>query len=518
MHKRYLLYFFLLGLFTAIIASIWVDSPGYMDAEYYYSTGLSLSKGKGFQESFIWNYLNDPTGLPTPSHQYWMPATSILSSLSMAIFGSNFRVAQIPFLLLSALLAPVTATISYKMSGNQRMAILSGILAVFSGFFLPFLVTTDTFALYMLIGAGAFWCISEAIERQTELYWLGAGVFAGLAHLSRVDGVLVFIIALAAVWLGMKQKVKPFFILVLGYSIIILPWWLHNLNVTGTILSTGSSKVLWALSYDELFSFPANKLGFQRWWQAGIGEHISVRLDAILQNLQSLILVNGLVFLAPFMIIGAVHLKRSSLIRLSISYLGILFMIMSIVFPFAGARGGFFHSSSLVMPILWALVPIGLNDAIKFGARLRNWNFANASKVFSTASVLLAMLTTIGLFAVRVVGFGKSQAIWSTSQVVYKSVGYWFDGLDEGQLIAINNPPGFYVASGRESVVIPNGGPDELRQVVERYGVDWLVLDINNPGLSELYKNPDLVSWLVYEESLEPIPGSMVQIYRVVIE
>jgi 4-amino-4-deoxy-L-arabinose transferase-like glycosyltransferase len=519
MQKRQLFFLFILGLVAAIIASIWIDSPGYMDAEYYYSTGLSLSRGIGFQEMFIWNYLNDPVGLPTPSHQYWMPATSILSSLSMSVFGSNFRVAQIPFLLLAALLAPVTAILSYKLSRNSQMALFSGTLAIFSGFFLPFLVTTDTFALYMLIGAGAFWCISEAIDRQSDWYWLGAGLFAGLAHLARVDGVLVLVIALPALWLGMKKKLKPLVSLVLGYLIIMVPWWLNNFDMTGAILSPGSSKVLWTLSYNELFSFPADKLAFQRWWQAGISVHIGDRWDAILQNLQSLVLVNGLVFLGPFMIIGAVRKRASILVRLSVTALGLLFVIMSIIFPFAGSRGGFFHSSSLVMPILWAITPVGLSEAIKFGARLRNWNFANASKVFTTASIVLALLTTIGLFAIRVIGPGKSQTIWSTSQLVYQAVDHWFDRLDdEDQRIAINNPPGFYVASGREAVVIPDGGTEELRQVVERYRVDWLVLDMNNPGLSALYQNPDLVPWLLFEESLEPISGSKIQIYRIILD
>ena len=134
-------------------------------------------------------------------------------------------------------------------------------------------------------------------------------------------------------------------------------------------------------------------------------------------------------------------------------------------------------------------------------------------------AIPVVMLTTIGLFAVRVIGLNNSQSIWSSSQVVYQAVDQWLDHFgDEGQRIAINNPPGFFVASGRESIVIPDGGPEVLRQVIDRYRVDWLVLDRNNSGLAELYENPDLLNWLIHEDTLEPIPGSVVQIYRVVIE
>ncbi len=204
MKKSNLLLLFLLGLFIAIVASIWVDVPGYMDAEYYYANGIFLESGLGFREEFIWNYLNDPSGLPTTSHQYWMPATSIISSLSMAIFGTGFKMAQIPFILLTGFVPPISAAIAYKLHKDERLAGISGLLAVFSGFFLPRMVTTDTFAIYMILGAGAFWYMSEAVMKRQEKLWIVVGLAAGLAHLSRVDGVLLLGIAILAIWLMME--------------------------------------------------------------------------------------------------------------------------------------------------------------------------------------------------------------------------------------------------------------------------------------------------------------------------
>jgi 4-amino-4-deoxy-L-arabinose transferase-like glycosyltransferase len=484
MEKRHIFLLFLLGLLTASIVSLWIDVPGYMDAEYYYSTGLSLSTGLGFREQFIWNYLNDPSGFPVPSHQYWMPTTSIIAGLPMALFGSQFKIAQIPFILFTASLPPITAIIAFKLHEDKRLALVSGLFALFSGFFLPFLVTTDTFALYMIIGAAAFWYMSKAITKQDEKLWFAVGLLVGLAHLSRVDGALLFVIAFLGIMLMMNERIKPTAFLIIGYVVFMLPWWIHNFNVTGAIMSTSSTKVLWTLSYDELFSFPANKLTFERWWSAGIGALLRVRLDSTLQNLQSLLLVNGTVFLGPFMIIGVIRFKKHPLVRLSIGYLALLFITMSLIFPFAGARGGFFHSSSAVMPFLWALAPVGLFEAIKFGGEKRGWDLAGARKVFSVASVVLAMATTIGLFYTRVIGPGSTQVGWSSTQIAYEAVFQWFDNSDrQDQLIAINNPPGFFVVSGMKSVVIPDGGLEELRQVTKQFNVDWIVLDSNNPGL-----------------------------------
>jgi hypothetical protein len=171
------------------------------------------------------------------------------------------------------------------------------------------------------------------------------------------------------------------------------------------------------------------------------------------------------------------------------------------------------------MPFLWALAPVGLFEAIKFGGEKRGWNLVGARKVFSIASIVLAMATTVGLFYTRVIGPGSPQSSWDSTQIAYETVYQWFANSDrEEQLIAINNPPGFFVVSGMKSVVIPNGGTEELRQVVQQYSVDWVVLDSNNPGLLHLYENPASVSWLMHEETLEPITDSLIQIYRVLLD
>jgi hypothetical protein len=73
-----------LGLALVLLAAAFQSVPGYMDAEYYYAGGLRLAEGSGFSEPFLWNYLNDPVGLPTPSHTYWMPLASILAALGQA--------------------------------------------------------------------------------------------------------------------------------------------------------------------------------------------------------------------------------------------------------------------------------------------------------------------------------------------------------------------------------------------------------------------------------------------------
>jgi hypothetical protein len=82
-------YFFLyvIALVFFGLCSLWIKSPGYMDAEYYTLSAIQMAEGKGMTQPIIWNYLDDPSGIPHPSHTYWMPAPSILALSGMLVTG-----------------------------------------------------------------------------------------------------------------------------------------------------------------------------------------------------------------------------------------------------------------------------------------------------------------------------------------------------------------------------------------------------------------------------------------------
>jgi len=516
MSRKNIYLLFILSLIVAASASIWIRVPGYMDAEYYFAMGDRLVKGDGFSEPFLWNYLNPPDSLPHPSHQYWMPLTSIIAAISMAIFGESFHGAQRVFILMAAAIPVLTTIAAYRIHNNSRFALHAGMLAIGSGFFLPVLVTTDTFTPYMLIGSLVLLYTAKASQSVKLPIWLMVGGLIGLAHLTRADGILLLGVAVLAIWSSKISRMRATVTLLLGYGVIMLPWWLQSFAATGSLFSPNASRVLWLLSYDELFSYPAAQLTSQRWWSAGLGTLLSTRFDSLLTDMQNLIGVNGLVFLGPMMLVGGYVHRSKPIVRIAFFYLLILLLVMSFIFPFAGARGGFFHSASALMPILWALAPVGLHEMIKFGVRKRNWDRESAQKVFAAAAIILAGLTTLGLYAVRVIGSNPQAPKWSASNQSYLQVGDWMsEHAEQGDLVAINNPPGFYTATQLPSVVIPDGGEQELKSVVNEYEVDWLVLDQNNPGLRSLYENPDEAGWLILAAQLAPPQGSSVLIFRV---
>lgn len=505
-----------IGLVLAVFAARWIPGPGYMDAEYYFATGQELAMGNGFREPFLWNYLDDPTGLPHPSHSYWMPMPSWMVAAGSALFGPTFSAGRALFLVAAAALPLIASQLAYSLTTNRRAAWSSGLLALAPGFYAPYLLTTDSFSPYALLGGLTL--VALATTHSGSWRWIGAGALVGLCHLTRADGVLLLPLGAVAAWTAGDGRAKRALSLAAGYGAVIAPWLLRNLSAFGRLLPPGQARALWLTEYNDLFLYPATALTPERWLDQGWGTILTARLTALGSNLTSLWAVNGLIFLLPLMALGAWVLRGHRLVRITLAYLALELVLMSLVFPFAGARGGYFHSSVAAMPVLWALVPPGMSVFLEWGRRRRGWDPGLGARVLGGAALILAAVLTGSIFWSRAVGSHPDRPGWSLSDRVYGRV---TDRLGErgwpGGTVAVNNPPGFYLASGRSAVVVPAGGVQALVGVVSEFNVDWVILDSNRPpGLDEVFEGlaavPGLAAAFVWDD---PEAGRVVVLGRV---
>lgn len=482
----------LVSLVSVGIAASWIDAPGYTDADYYMATGVQLARGHGLSQPFIWNFLASPSDLPHPSHLYWMPLASFLAALPMPLLGTAFRVAQLPFILLTLLLPLVSARMALSLNRDENMAILSGLLASLPGFYLPFFLTTDTFIPYAWIGTGCLWLATAYVRNPSSKIVLGLGVAVGLAHLTRADGILFLVPTGIAIMRSERDRFRDLVILAAGYAFVMGPWFLRLTLVSGTPWPPGASRALWLQNYNQLFSYPASQLDPGHLLAGGIGKVIADRFNALGQNLLSLVVVTGLVVVAPLAFAGGWERRDHPLVWLSASYLAALLALMSLAFPFPGPRGGFFHSSAALLPVLWALAPGGLKRILRWASERRAWNPNVAWVRFRLGLVLLVALATGFLVWERLVAPSLDGQGWGHSYRTYREVGEILERAGADQVrAAVNNPPGFWLATGHEAVVIPDGNLDTLEQVVEDFRVNWLILDRNHPeGLEPLYESP----------------------------
>jgi len=521
MNWRHYLILFVVGLAVPFAVSRYQALPGYMDADYYFAGGIQLATGKGFTEPYIWNYLSDPQKLPTPSHTYWMPLASIVSAIGMWLTSqTSYAAGRLPFILLSACVPLLTAILAFDLVKSQLIAMVAGLLACFSLFYAPFMPVPDNYAIFMLLGA-AFLLFAPKKQKWIPVI---LGGLAGLMTLARSDGLLWLGLAgLTVMWKSTtkeneeKNSFKEWLVLIIpggvmvliGYFVVMGSWHYRTWVLFKSFLTPGGGRLLWLQSYGETFIYPATKLTMDSFLQAGWGVAWQNRLDAFNSNLNTAIFAQGGLFLLPFILIGIWQLRNDLRTKIAVTGWLITFIVMSVVFPFAGSRGSFHHAGAAMQPLWWVAAPVGLETILRW-IRSRGW-FAdkNAPYVFQGVLVILAMAFTGYLVNVRVVSTG-----WAKDDVIYASVETKFqeNGIKPMDVVIVPNPPGYYVRTGRSAVRLPLGDESTVFDVAKRYHAKYLILEKSDTlgALQDLYDDPQGNSAFIY---LGEVAGA--HLYRV---
>jgi len=506
MKPRSYLILFIVGASAVIITSFFQQAPGYMDADYYYATGLRIANNKGLTEPFLWNYLGDFSSVSHPSHAYWLPLTSFISCLGMVLFRSeSFSAAQVGFIFLAALVPLLTAKIAYRHYGEVRVAYLAGFLACFPVFYMPFLPVTDSFGPMMVLGGLFFLIISRDLNVARSLL---LGGIVGLMHLARTEGFLWLGIAFIALYLKGQRKMWVYIACLAGYLLIFGPWMVRNEVLFGNPFGIGGIQTMWITDYDQLFLYPADNLTFISWWDQGMKSIMEDRLWGLKLNTITAITVQGQIYLFPLIYLGVKRSRKSIEVKVGLAAWVILFILMTILFPLQGARGGFFHAGAALQPLIWSVAAVGLSSLVEWGVKQRNWIYRQAWSILGIGLVIISILTTSYIFKIRVIGEDLTSPAWNQPMKEYKMIGNTLAklGAEKNDLVMINNPPGYYIATHSPSIVVPEGGKKALFEAAERYGAKYLILDRNTPeSLSEVYQRPEGHPGLIYLKTKEDI-------------
>jgi hypothetical protein len=498
---RHYLVLFAIGLIVPLAVSRFQSLPGYMDADYYFAGGVQLAEGHGFSEPYLWNYLDDPAALPHPSHTYWMPLASIVSALGMWLAGdSSYAAGRLPFILLSGFVPLLTAALAFHVSRQPRLAMVSGLLSIFSLYYAPFMPVPDNYALYMLLGS-AFLLLAPRREKWIPVL---LGALAGLMTLARSDGLLWLGLAgLTEIWKTaprggrapsmLRERLQvliPAGLLVLvGYLLSMGFWHVRNLDLFGSALTPGGGRLLWLQNYNQTFIYPPQALTRESWLQVGWNLAIQNRVRALASNFSNAFAAQGGIFLFPFILVGLWQLRRDLRTKVAVAGWLILFVVMTVVFPFAGSRGSFFHAGAAFQPYWWVAAPIGLDAVLEWARRRGQFKDKNAPYFLQGVLVLLAIFMTVYLVQFRVIAGG-----WAKDDVVYPSVeeSLLRYGIGPGDVVIVRNPPGYFLASRRPSVALPFGDESTILAVAEKYGARYLVIEKGGTfeTIQDLYDEP----------------------------
>jgi hypothetical protein len=213
-------------------------------------------------------------------------------------------------------------------------------------------------------------------------------------------------------------------------------------------------------------------------------------------NLQSGFAAHGGIILFPFIVAGIIYYRKDDRVKLVTMAWLILFFVMTFLFPFAGARGAFFHAGAALQPMWWTLAPLGL-ESILVSLRKRGWGNDQNRVVFRSALVMVAMILTVYVVYLRVFTLG-----WGEIDADYKAVDQFLveHGIEEQDIVMARNAPGYYLNTGRSAISIPYGGETALLQAAQEFEAYYLVLEpeaVLDP-IKDLFQNPDSRNKFVY--------------------
>lgn len=516
---------FLIALVFRIATALPLEQAGYMDASYTIHIAENLAHGRGFVEDVLWNYLDQPAGLPHPSNLYWMPLPAILVAPFFALFGVSYRVAQVPFIILSAFLPLFAFYLSRKIFAREDYAWAAGLFTTFSGFYTIYWVSPDNFTVYALTASLCLFFTSRGLainaeeigrgraQTNADKFFFVAGIFAALSHLSRADGLLllasvplsVLFYALCSSRNASRLAFRTLLFtgyFLLGYLIIMSPWFARNYIAVGALVANAGTKTLWLTHYDELFRL-ADDLTPARYLAWGASAIIGSKVNAAIQNFFILLFASLQLFLAPFALIGLWQSRRRAEFLPAMLYVILLSGILTIAFTFPSWRGTLLHSSVALVPFFAVAAPPGIDAAVEWLARRRRaWNVRQATGVFRVGFIALAIFFSVYLYSQGVWGslFGNPTNIplWNQRDAHYPAIARWLDqNAHADDMVMVVDPPSFYNISHRRAVAIPTDDVDAVFVAAQRYRARYVIVEYDHPRpLEDLYKERAPVSGL----------------------
>jgi len=400
-----------LALAVRLLAIASVRFPLTEGSAYYSAVAQNLATGRGLVVDAIWSYATPPLVLPRPAFELWQPLASFLAAVPMPVLGASFGAAQLAFVLVGALLAPMTWYVARDAArrvavGERRATTLSigaGALAAICGPFLLATVAPDSTLPFTVLAVAACMVMPAALRGERRAM-VGLGVLAGLAYLARMEGLylgLTFVVLGLAMRLGWRLVVGRAVVIAAVAALVALPWFLRNLATFGTALPGQVADNLFATRNEQIFGY-ANRPALEGFLGQGPITMLANVIEAFRHDIVDVLLVPSVavvVVAAIAMVAGrrnASALNGSSLAALLVLG-GFTLVVTSVLFPVPTLWGTFEHAAG---PLLVALIVSASLGADAFVARVRAWRNWPRSNAWLAPAALVALTVPLTLLQI----------------------------------------------------------------------------------------------------------------------
>lgn len=468
------------------LAAILVPWTPYLDSSYYTIVAERLATGDGFTVPVIWAFLDvgarlpEPPILPIPSNAHWPPLGPLLSAAGMVVFGPSWQAGQVPQVLVSAVIPPFTYVVARDLFGRRGLAIGAAILAIFTGPLFILYPAIDNFALIGLFGTAVLWMSARAVRSPRPDRWIvAAGAVAGLAALTRIDGVLLTL-AVAAAWLvgrgwspwqaiGGRPSFAAGFASAGAFLLVVAPWLIRQVLTFGSALPSSGGNTLWITSYNEQFSI-SRELTLATYLDWGWANIVGSKLSTL-----GIIAGRTMVLMGGFLVVsfagGLWALRRRPELAPFFVYFGTLVLLMAGLFTFHAPQSAWYHTApawlGVALPIALAGIP---PTATAIG---RVWPFLRRPRTHA----FLAGVGIIAAVVLSVLGSLSLHSSWvSTRERDLEAASFFLDNGLTDDVVMYREAASLHLLTGNPAIAFPLDPYPVIEEVIRAYDVRWAVV------------------------------------------
>lgn len=486
MMRRDVLALFSLALGARLAAAMLIEDPPYTDPAYYSLVAERLAAGHGFTIPVLWSFLEvggrlpADAVLPVPSNGHFMPLTSIVSAGSIALLGpllGDWRAGQLPMIVLGAALVPFTYYVAHQLWPSRTVAWAAALLALLAGPMLVYYPLVDNFAVFGVSGAAVIWTSIRAVRASSPGPWLvAAGLAAGLATLARLDGVLLAVAPATAWvvsrrWSSWPSRLGWGVASAAAFLLVVAPWLVRNLAVFGAAFPSAGGHTLWITSYNEQFTISSDPsvASYLAWGPLNI---LGSKLGSWGELAGRTAVLLGGFFVLPF-VYGLWHERRRAELAPFLVYFAVMFVVMGGVFTFHAPKGAFYHSAAAWLPFAIPLAVASVAPASTAAGRV--WPFLRRPATHR----FLLVAGTAGALALSLIGSAVLLVGWSDDHAkLERAAAFLISSGEPADRVMAYDPAALYALSGNPGVAPPFDPFPVVGQVIDAYGVRWVVVTL----------------------------------------
>jgi hypothetical protein len=409
------------ALLMRLVAASFVSFPIPEDTAYYYGVARNLVEGRGLVSDAMWSFQTPPLTLPPrAAFEVWMPLPTLLVAIPMAIFGTDYRVAQLVPVLLGSLIPVLTWRLAWDVAAERGLSpARSRVLAIGAGLTaaveLPLILhstLTDSTAIFALLVLGACLLMTRLLARPRAATWraavrdprlVGLGVAIGLAALTRNEAIWLagtwFLLVLMAHRDHRALAARLLVVVATVAIAVFAPWAVRNWVVLGSPLPSQTVTNAFSVTGFDIFAFQ-DPPTMSRYLAVGPARLLEMRLDGFVHNLVTVLLLPSI----PIGLIGMIALPwfgRGRALRPLLIVSLVTFAFTTLVFPVATTWGTYLHAAGAAHVLLIVSSLFALDALIVRVGRIRGW-----TRPVAWLGPALTIFAAAVFSAVFVPGFG----------------------------------------------------------------------------------------------------------------